>query len=665
MGTPIEQLQAIRRIRDYAVTLSLSPQPMSPDEAERLISMRQVAEREACNRSSIEAKHALGRRRERLEEEIGRLEALSGGSAPDEALSVTRLQRDRLVAELANVHNDIRRLRNEYEDNLSTEELRRLDDEEKEMLGRASRERLARYESQLAAWRDSEAGRADERRRLGTVRERLVAELDHAKKRLGEIREPLVSRTVAGFLLWAGYSSVAATGAAIAYLLTSTREQNALSALGRSMFSFAESMRTAVPAWLVLPLSIAILALLLVSVAGAFYASDRLIQHFDKNWRRRKPQQNGFSRTSLGLPSPEIGRRTYVQALALLPFAYIGGLAFVLLTFRGPTMLASSGSIGVTPAILHTAIGSVITLLTTAVFTLYIIKIIESRAQRPGADAPRWRSWEIAVPLALMLAAFGVAMARPAPDRYVWGAVALFMVVSSVALAYGVVYRGMFRDVDEVLRLLRGCDSDLEDLDTQPTIEDADRAERHDVRQIGRSYRQRRQQIIDEARRRRARRRDARPNDPSTPAAGATFIRRLFGGPLETTASVTSDWRVIDADAAPEQTRRRTELQRELSDTEQRIAEITAQAAANDVRARLDALRLEYRDVHAEWSTADERAAAEAARLVERQAIEIEEFRRAYAVGLMVRPAFELTRDRTRQSAHDATRYWRQPEVRS
>jgi hypothetical protein len=294
------------------------------------------------------------------------------------------------------------------------------------------------------------------------------------------------------------------------------------------------------------------------------------------------------------------------------------------------------------------------------VFALYVIKVIERRG-RDGASSWR-RSWEIAVPPLAIFVAFGVAMARAQADRYVWGALAMFMVLSSIGLAYGVVYRGMFRDADEVERMLRTCEGDIEELDTAPELEEPTRAERNDVKGLQRGYRRRRQSVRDETRRRRRRRADARSYIPSAGADVSSIFGRLLGRKSAKGPAV-DDWRLIDAEVAPDETQRRSDLQMRLAKIDEEVAVIASAASAVDARVRLAAARAEHSAARMELATADERAAAEAARLIERQAIELEEFRRGFEIGLTVRPAFEIMRDRTKTTAVQATRYWRKPEV--
>ncbi len=660
MGTPIEQLQAVRRMRDYAVALSLAPTPPGREEVEILISTRQAAERTATDRTQAEAKKVLAQRVVELEGEINSLEASTGGAQPDTFLVELRAERHTLVVETNTVQNTIRNKRGEYEEKLTDDELSALDAEEKEALERIAAERLARHDAMVTSWRDGTADREHRRLRLTQLHDRLREKLKAATERLDAVRDPLVSRTVAGFLVWAGYSAVAGTGAAVAYLLSTSEQQNSLNTLATSVVGLARDLTDGMPRAIALPIGVLMLLLTLSSVAGVVWGCDKLIHYFDKSWRKQKRRENGFSRTALGLPSPEVGRRAYVQTLAILPFVYIVGLVVLVVTRRagiGPSG-ASFGELA--PAIIHTAIGSVVTLLATSVFALYVIKVIERR----GSDSTStWnRSWEIAVPPLAIIVAFGVAMARAQADRYVWGALAMFMVLSSIGLAYGVVYRGMFRDVDEVERTLRACEGDIEELDTPPELEEPTRVERNDVKKLQSGYLRRRQTIREEARRRRRRRADVRSYVSSAGSDESSIFGRILGRRAEKGPSV-NDWRLIDAELAAEETQRRSDIERRLREIDDEIAAIVAAASAVEARARLAAVRAEHSAARVELATADERGAAEAARLIERQAIELEEFRRGFEIGLTVRPAFEIMRDRAKTTAAQATRYWRKPEV--
>lgn len=657
MEIPADQFQTARRIRDYAVALSLAPTPPNRAEVESHIAVRHALERKAHDHASAEAKRVLAQRLDELEREIAALEAATGGAEPDTRLVALRSERDALLMEMSRIQTTIRRKRDEYEEKAAEDELRRLDAEETETLQRIVAERLARHEAQVSAWRNAAASREVRRQRLAQLRARLQLKLEDAIERMQFVRLPFVSRTVAGFLVWAGYSAVAATGAAVAHLLNTSRDQNIVASFAESALRLARDVTGGIPGATGLLLSIVLLLFALTSVAGAVWLCDKLIHYFDKSWRKRKRSENTFSRTALGLPSPEIGRRAYVQMLAVLPFLYLSGLAVVVVAQRAGASEAAISFGQLAPAMLHSAVGSVVALLTTSIMTLYIIKIIEDPNRKDPAG--RGRPWEFAVPPLMIVIALMMAMSRSQADRYVWGCLAVFMVLSSIGLAYGVVYRGIFRDVDVSERMLRTCDNDIEELDTEPELEEARSAERNDVRAVQRLYRRRRQSIRDASRKRRVKRSEARTYAPARTVSRWSMLRRFLDATPADVIAV-EDWRVVDTEIASEETARRSDIQRRLVEIDHEMKSISSTPGAIEARTRLTAARAEHSATQAQLASADERAAADAARLLERQAIEIEEFRRAFEIGATVRPAFEIMRDRTEQTTLQATRYWRQ-----
>jgi hypothetical protein len=125
--------------------------------------------------------------------------------------------------------------------------------------------------------------------------------------------------------------------------------------LATSVVALARDVTDGMPRAIGLPISVLMLLLALSSVAGVVWGCDKLIHYFDKSWRKQKRRENCFSRTALGLPSPEVGRRAYVQTLAILPFVYIAGLVVVIVTRRAGTEASGAGFVGLAPAIIHTA----------------------------------------------------------------------------------------------------------------------------------------------------------------------------------------------------------------------------------------------------------------------------------------------------------------------
>jgi len=155
--------------------------------------------------------------------------------------------------------------------------------------------------------------------------------------------------------------------------------------------------------------------------------------------------------------------------------------------------------------------------------------------------------------------------------------------------------------------------------------------------------------------------RDARPDLIATEPDTRWSIRRWFRP--KSAGSPADDWRLIDAEAAPEEAERRSKLRTQLAAIDDEIAKLAQASAATDARTRLIAAHGEHLRACAELESENDRAAAETARLLERQAIEIEEFRRAFEIGATARPAFIVMRDRATSVAKNASQFWRTPEV--
>ena len=136
---------------------------------------------------------------------------------------------------------------------------------------------------------------------------------------------------------------------------------------------------------------------------------------------------------------------------------------------------------------------------------------------------------------------------------------------------------------------------------------------------------------------------------------------KRFLDPTPADVIAVEDWRIVDADIASAETARRSDIQKRLVAIDQEMTSISSTPSAIEARTRLAGARAEHSATQAQLASADERAAADAARLLASQAIEIEEFRRAFEIGATVRPAFEIMRDRTRFTTLHATRYWHRP----
>ncbi len=179
---------------------------------------------------------------------------------------------------------------------------------------------------------------------------------------------------------------------------------------------------------------------------GATYVVDHLIYRFDPRWRWRRREQNN------PIGQPAVTRRSFVRLFALVPYALIGCLAvaFVAAGQANDDILRSFIA-----SAADTAIGSTIAMLATAVMMMYIIKIIEPRE----SGLTFRRSWEVA--LAPGAVVFAVALAAVLANDKRWGAWMLFMLLGSLALAYGLIYHGIYKDADKAQEELDAIDGQI------------------------------------------------------------------------------------------------------------------------------------------------------------------------------------------------------------
>jgi hypothetical protein len=234
---------------------------------------------------------------------------------------------------------------------------------------------------------------------------------------------------------------------------------------------------------------------------------------------------------------PEVNRRSYIKLLALLPYLFLAS-AIVVLSLSGTNQLAppSSGSgqpsSGTGPAGLSiTYIGIVFTLLSVSVSVLYSTKVIEPRLRKlsevindqDGSEVSGSASggallkdnhtvgrkgrfylylkahWEFIAIMLSMTLALVLAAVLPSQNRsfhLIWGTIAIFMCFSSMALAYGIVHKGIFRDIDFMEGKRYIYRSLIERYSTQPTIVDIfESVDPNEVKEVIANYRKSRQDL--------------------------------------------------------------------------------------------------------------------------------------------------------------------------
>jgi hypothetical protein len=377
------------------------------------------------------------------------------------ALTTTLAEHDQNIARL---EGEIAKARKAEQARRLKEELDALAEEHKRSL-QEIRDTAARDdEAGKARWNEGAPRRKEELTRLESNAAGLRTVVAESSKRTAALNEGLVTYRVARFLSWLGYASVAATGTMWALIVKNDAADDIKGVLN-SVKAFTQSLAsTPVVRY---SLAALVLFLSLAAILGVAFAVDWLLGRRFKPWtsERQEPE-----RLSVRLTPTSISRRSYIQLSGMVPFAFAGGLilAFVSVTSTAvPTQIEN-----LLPTIAQTFIGSAIALLATAAFLMYAVKWIEPRLR---AGKPALRAWEFAAPPLALLIAVAVAMIAPKPTRIVWGGWTLFMLCSSLALAYGVIYDGIYAEAQWAKGALRVVEEKMNSLLSRP--DDGRRAE--------------------------------------------------------------------------------------------------------------------------------------------------------------------------------------------
>ncbi|PYQ29617.1 MAG: hypothetical protein DMF56_11680 [Acidobacteria bacterium] len=309
------------------------------------------------------------------------------------------------------------------------EQIQKLEEERVKAQEQLERAALGDYVERKKQWEDSAS---DRERRAGALRQ----DAEYARKlaeatqtRAATFNKNLITRTVAGYLVWIGYASVPATGAVFAQLIAG--ENFSLDWIIETARSFADTPWVWFQRfWPLMLLFLIGLALLLVTT----YAVDKLIYRLDPRWRWRQRERAN------PIGQPAITRRSFVRLFALVPYALIGCMA---VAFVAAGQVKDDIFRSFISSAADTAIGSTIAMMATAVMMMYIIKVIEPRESGPTFR----RSWEMV--LAPGAIVFAVALAAVIANDKRWSAWMLFMLLGSLSLAYGLIYHGIYKDAEK------------------------------------------------------------------------------------------------------------------------------------------------------------------------------------------------------------------------
>lgn len=329
-------------------------------------------------------------------------------------------------------------------------ELQRLDAERERALfdGQDPAEALANAQR---TWDEQAPVRIATTARLEAELTRMRQTAAAARSRLEQATPPMMTKTVAGFLIWIGYGSILATGTVLSRLLGGASSWDPSTVL-EAMRAFVSFVPDSPP-----PRFLVLWILVSVGLAATVWVAivcDRRMRAFDGKWDKDAAESN-----TIQLSPGGITRRTYGRLLSSVPFLFAGGTVASFIAAAPNNKQAAELLKSILPSITNAFIGTAIALLCTAAFLLYVIRIME----RPLATAQpaRRRPWEVAALVVVLLVAIVLSVALPPStstvtgwaafrDAAPWGGWTLFMLLSSLTFAYGLIHHGLYKDVDKL-----------------------------------------------------------------------------------------------------------------------------------------------------------------------------------------------------------------------
>ncbi len=286
-----------------------------------------------------------------------------------------------------------------------------------------------------------------------------------------KLRQLLITRTVAGFLLWLGYASVVATGSVLALIMSGASTFEFRPIIG-GIRAVSISIFPRWPQWIRIVLLLGLLVLAFRLIVAAFVWCDNLLRK-RWNWHEERVRPDATAQMS----PQALTTRTYARFVALLPFAFVVASLVTLAsgstaeTGTEPTGSSAEATLltSLFPSVGYSFIGIAIAFLTTAVFMMYFIKIIQPRAD--GISTFR-QSWEFAVPPLLLLLAVALTPLQDNISLTRWIPWVAFMLASSLVLAPGLVFHGVFKDARRAHDRIARLDRKLNRLQNLPVEEE-------------------------------------------------------------------------------------------------------------------------------------------------------------------------------------------------
>jgi len=619
-----------RDLRSAGVAMALSDVPINT--AQSLLTALQWTRRENLI-ARLRMQLQLAREAEQRAANV-----LARATADHQTWAECLRRRGSLEAGIRDLAIAIRRKRHDAEARKIEAELERLDEERKETIKRLSNERRQAHQEAVQDWKDRAVERTAQANELKATRDTLVVEEKRLRDAAKDRMEPWMTRTASGFLIWAGYSVIGTTGIAVAMLLDDLSGRSLFIDIGTSAGRAIAEMS----AYRLHPLIGSALGLLLfiASVIGLLVCIDLLMRWFDhKGWLKEQPTETSDPQPIV-LRRAELGRSAFSKLLITVPFAYITGMAIAFIAYGGGTAKNVS-MLGQATVVLNGLIGSALSLLSASMFILYFATILEPRTNA-NKSQHRWRRmWEVGVVPFVMVLAILVAAALGPRSRWSWAGLTAFMLLGTMALAYGLLYRGMFRDLEYATREIDDCDRRIAYLLRPPNEPRPSAIERRELDRTLSEYHQRRQRILDLDRERRIRRMllVSDESDPTMVGAyqvASNWIWRVIVRRRDT--GIQNDfYRTTDLEAAPVETAQRQDLEQQWQTNELELSILGAQVTRDKLNqciheldaARAERSRLEYEQP--QLLAADQ----------ERQANETLDLEQSFAVAKRLKGAFD------------------------
>ena len=274
----------------------------------------------------------------------------------------------------------------------------------------------------------------------------------------------------------------------------------------------------------------------------------------------------------------EIRRSAYVQLVASAPYILITAVITLFAAAAVPAVTGGTTSGEAAAATTATTfIGTVLALLVTASLVMYVLKVLDRRERlEESGDAAAKRRWTdgwefLVVPILLVITTL-CATFRDWKFS-IWGPVMLVMLFSCLAVAYGVIYSGMYKDITILERRKRQFVDELEELRDWSPPDPDETPEMRNASATIEELRRRRQELLSAEW-------DTNPFSAPPPAdvpqSSGSFWKKSVSAPQPPARVRYHEIAVSDDEAAPQDYRNRRLLEGRLRELQQLQRELTS-----------------------------------------------------------------------------------------